>query len=116
MNDEAQMSKVSCGPPARFRHLRFGFPSSFYSSVAFSHDQVQTPQHSRHVADHATRQEVREDTQVHKGRRANLQTIRYAATSAVDIKAQLALWIFRCEVNLAWRRVESLRHHNKMMD
>src|SRR5436190_664866 len=94
----------------------FDIPSSTSSTFAFVMRLPGLHETTKASAATSKSREVREDTQVHKGWRANLQAIRYAATSAVDIKAQLALWIFRCEVNLAWRSVESLRNHNKMMD
>src|SRR5205823_3464349 len=46
----------------------------------------------------------------------NLQAIRHSSTSAVDVKAQLALWIFRREIDFARGSVKSLCYHNKMMD
>ena len=42
--------------------------------------------------------------------------MRHAATLAVDVKAQLAFWIFCREINFAGRRVESFGHNNEMMD
>src|SRR5437867_869885 len=85
-------------------------------SVAFPHDEVQTAQHRGHVADHAARQELWQNTEVHKRWSANFQTIRHAAASAVDVKAKLALRIFGREVNFPRRRVESFRHHDEMMN
>src|SRR5215469_4267743 len=102
------MTNVRFAALAYFCDSLFRFPLSLEirhwsllaSSVAFSHDEVQTPQHRWHIADHATWQKLRQDTEVYKRWRANLQPIGNAATPAVDVEAQLALWILRCEVNL----------------
>src|SRR5438132_10941216 len=87
-----------------------------WSSVAFAHDEVQTAQHRRHIAHHATGQKLRQDTKVHKRWRANFQPIRHAAASAVDIKTKLALGIFCCEINFARWRIEPFSNHDEMMD
>src|SRR5438094_3633057 len=89
---------------------------SAYSPVALAHDEVQTAQHSGHVANHATGKKLGKDAEVDKRRRANFQAIRHAATLAVDVKAQLTLGIFRCEINFARRRIESFCHYDEMMD
>src|SRR2546430_7889462 len=86
------------------------------SSVAFAHYEVQTAQHSGHVAHHATREKLGQDAEIDKRWRANFQPVRHAATLAVDVKAQLAFWILCREVNFAGRRVESFSHNNEMMD
>src|SRR5438876_5417878 len=90
--------------------------STFLSSVAFAHDEVQTTEHCRHIAHHATGQKLWQDAEVHERWRPNFQPIWNAASSTVNVKTKLALGIFRREVNLARRRVESFRDHNEMMN
>src|SRR5437867_1922852 len=95
------------------RHLSFVIVRL---SIALAHDEVQTAQHRRHVAYHTTRQKLGKDAEVHKRWRTNFQPIRHAASSAVDVKAKLALRIFRREINFARRRVDSLGHDDEMMN
>jgi hypothetical protein len=56
-----------------FRHSSFGFPStfdsrasSFLSSIAFAHNEVQTAEHGGHIANQATRQKLRQDAEIHE--------------------------------------------------
>src|SRR5438552_2401029 len=110
-NDEPRMKNSSVGFVRSFssfsvvRHLAFG-NRHCPLSVAFTHDEVQTAQHRRHVTYHATGQKLRQDTKVHKRWRANFQPIRHAASSAVDIKTKLALGIFGREIDFARWRIE----------
>src|SRR6266699_2756346 len=97
-NDEARMLGSCRGYSRRFscfsvvRYLAFGIRHCPLS-VAFAHDEVQTAQHRRHIAYHAARQKLGQDTEVHKRWRPNFQPIRHAAASAVNVTAKLALGI-----------------------
>src|SRR4029077_20567363 len=77
------------------------------SSIAFAHHEVQTAEHGGHVANQATGQKLRQDTKVHEGWGANLQPIRNAAASAVDVKAKFSFWIFGSEGDFTPRRMRS---------
>src|SRR6516225_2482746 len=85
-------------------------------SVAFAHDEVQTAQHRRHIAYHAAGQKLGQDTEVHKRWRPNFQPIWHAAASAVNVKAKLALRIFRSEIDFAGWRIEPFGHDDEVMD
>src|SRR6516165_1205422 len=85
-------------------------------SIAFAHHEVQTAEHGGHVTNEATGQKLRQDTEIHEGWRANLQSIRNAAASAVDVKAKLTFGIFGSEIDFAGRRIEALGHHDEMMN
>src|ERR1044071_8790995 len=86
------------------------------SSIAFAHHEVQTAENRRHVTNQATGQKFRQDAEIHEGWGANFQPIRNAASSAVDVKAKLALWIFSSEIDFARRRIEAFGHHNEVMN
>src|SRR6516165_2225632 len=85
-------------------------------SIAFAHHEVQTAEHGGHVTNQATGQKLRQDAEIHERRRANLQSIRNAAASAVDVKAKLTFGILGPEIHFARRRIESFCHHNEMMN
>src|SRR6516165_317564 len=85
-------------------------------SIAFAHHEVQTAEHSGHVTNQATGQKLRQDAEVHKGWRANFQSVRHAAASAVDVKAKFPFWIFGSEIDFARRRIEPFGYHDKMMN
>src|SRR5260370_42406644 len=59
-------------------------------SVAFAHDKVQTSEHCGNVAHHVARKHFRQDAEVHKGRRADLEAMWNAAALAVDVETELA--------------------------
>src|SRR5215216_3264852 len=90
--------------------------SSFSSSIAFAHHEVQTAEHGGHVTNQTTGQKLRHNTEVHERWRTNFQPIRNAAASAVDVKAKLALGIFGAEIDFARRRIEPFGYHNEMMN
>src|ERR1044071_6524036 len=96
--------------PSSFVH------SSFHLSVAIAHDEVQTTEHCDDVAQRAAWQQLRQDAQVHKRRRPDLQSVRDPAALAVDVEAELSFGIFSRKVNLSRRRIETLRHHNEMVN
>src|SRR5438876_2442258 len=42
--------------------------------------------------------------------------MRRAATFAVDVEAELALWVFHAEINLPGRRVDALRDEDELVN
>src|SRR3954468_17055792 len=86
------------------------------SSVAFTHDEVQTAEHGRNIAHHATGKKLWQNTQVYKRRRPYFQTARHTAALAIDIESQFAFRVFGREIDFSRRRVEPFGDENKMMD
>src|SRR5262245_42968415 len=86
------------------------------SSIAFAHHEVQTAEHCGHVTNEATRQKLRQDTEVNERWRSNFQPIRNTAPSAIYVEAKLALGVFRSEINFAGRRIEPFGDHDEMMN
>src|SRR6266403_4716017 len=95
-----------------FRHSKFVLVI-VHSSVAFAHDKVQTAEHCGNVAHHVAWKHFRQDAQVHKGRRADLEAMWNAAALAVDVETELAFRIFCCEINFARWRVETFSHDDE---
>src|SRR5215470_7210324 len=86
------------------------------SSIAFPHHEVQTTEHCGHVTYQATGQELWQDTEVNERWRSNFQPIRNTATSAIYVKAKLALGVFGSEINFAGRRIEPFGDHDEMVN
>src|SRR5213080_411194 len=87
-----------------------------HSSVAFAHDKVQTSEHCWNVVHHVARKHFRQDAQVHKGRRADLEAMWNAAALALDVETELAFRIFCREINFARWRVEAFRHDDEVVN
>src|SRR5690348_3012011 len=101
---------------SKFENRESKIDISLASSVAFSHNEVQTAENGDNVAHHAAGQEFRKYAQVNERGRADFQAIGHAAPFALNVKAKFTLWIFRSEINLARRRIESFGHNNEVMN
>ena len=84
--------------------------------VALPHNKVYRAKNCYHVADHVTRQDLWQNTDIDETRGPNFQAIRNTAALAADIKTQLSLGILRAKVDLADWRVNALRHQYEMVN
>ena len=85
-------------------------------AVAFSHDEVEAAQDGDDVAHHVAGQKFAEDAEIDEGGRANFQAVRHAAALALDIEAELALRIFRAEIDFADRRLDAFGDEDELVN
>src|SRR2546423_7394095 len=90
--------------------------SSFSSSVALAHYEVQTAEHGHDVAEGTAGQKFGQDAEIHKRGCANFQPVRHAAALAVDVKAELAFRILGGEINFARWSVQPFRNDDEMVN
>src|SRR5256714_5955273 len=92
--------------PLAIRHQPFAL---LFSAVAFAHDNIVGPEDRHGVRDHIPPRHVVKRPHVNERGSSDLQAVWLAAPGTDDVKTQFAFMGFRAAVNLATRRVESLR-------